>query len=72
MGADALERTPGGVFLVGLAGIRDPESILAMIADAAGIAGDPDEALESSVIRRLRSQRTMIILDNFEHSVVGG
>ena len=68
---DLLKQTLAGVFLVSLAGIRDPESILPMIADALGITGDPDEPLATSVIRRLRAQRTVLILDNFEQLLAG-
>jgi DNA-binding SARP family transcriptional activator len=71
VGAELLDQSPGGVFLVRLAGIHDPDSILPMIADAVGIAGGTGESLECLLVRRLGQQRAILILDNFEQ-LLGG
>ncbi|HEY2201942.1 MAG TPA: BTAD domain-containing putative transcriptional regulator, partial [Solirubrobacteraceae bacterium] len=71
VGAELLDESPGGVFLVRLAGIHDPDSILPMIADAVGIAGGTGGSLESALVRRLGEQRAILILDNFEQ-LLGG
>ena len=68
---DLLDETPGGAFLVRLAGIGEPEAILPMIAEALGIAGESDESLYMAVTRRLRVRRTLLILDNFEQLTAG-
>ena len=69
--AELLDNFPGGVFMVRLAGIRDPGSILPMIAETVGIAGDADEPLESVLALRLGSRPTLLLLDNFEQLVAG-
>ncbi len=69
VGLDLVDETPGGVFLVRFAGIRDPSSILPMIADAVGVTGDTEELLARSLARRLGDRRAILILDNFEQLV---
>jgi predicted ATPase/DNA-binding SARP family transcriptional activator len=71
VGADLLDESPGGVFLVPLAGIHDPASILPMIADAAGIVGGTEASLESVLAQRLGEQPALLILDNFEQLLSG-
>ena len=46
-------------------------SILPMIAETVGIAGDTDEPLESVLAQRLGSRQTLLLLDNFEQLVAG-
>jgi predicted ATPase/DNA-binding SARP family transcriptional activator len=71
LAADLLDDLPGGVFLVRLAGIADPQSILPMIAEAAGLTGEADESLASLLAVRLGRLPTLLILDNFEQLVDG-
>jgi predicted ATPase len=52
---------PDGVFLVDLSPLRDPELVTTAIADVLSLK-DADE-LED----RLRGQRLLLVLDNFEH-----
>jgi predicted ATPase len=66
---DLLDELPGGVFLVRLAGISDPRSILPMIAQAVGVIGQSDAALVRLLADRLGESPTLIILDNFEQLV---
>jgi predicted ATPase len=69
--ADLLSDLPGGVFLVRLAGITDPQSILPMIAEAAGVTGEADESLDALLALRLGTLPALLILDNFEQLVDG-
>ena len=71
VGGDLLDESPGGVFLVPLAGIHDPASILPMIADAVGTVGGTEESLESALARRLGERPAIVILDNFEQLLSG-
>jgi predicted ATPase/DNA-binding SARP family transcriptional activator len=71
VGGDLLDKSPGGVFLVRLAGIHDPASILPMIADAVGIVGGTEVPLESVLARRLGERPAIVILDNFEQLLSG-
>jgi predicted ATPase/DNA-binding SARP family transcriptional activator len=71
VGSDLLEHSPGGVFLVRLAGIHDPDSILPMVADAVGLSDQGDSSLEAALTRRLGEHRTILILDNFEQLLLG-
>jgi predicted ATPase len=67
--AEALSELPGGVFLVRLAGISDPGSILPMVAEAIGVNGAGEEPLETLLATRLGRRATLLILDNFEQLV---
>jgi hypothetical protein len=71
LGRRLLDAFPGGVFLVRLAGVRDPHSIAPMIAEAVGVTGESDLPLVEVLTRRLSEQRTLVILDNFERLVSG-
>ncbi|MGN6171000.1 MAG: ATP-binding protein [Solirubrobacteraceae bacterium] len=68
---DLLDDSPGGVFLVRLAGVSDPDSIVPMIAEALGLTGHADVPLRQLVAGRLGDQRTLLILDNFEQLIDG-
>jgi predicted ATPase/DNA-binding SARP family transcriptional activator len=70
-GHDLLDHFPGGVFIARLAGVRDPGSLLPMIAEALGITGAADEMLVSVLGRRLAEPPTLLVLDNFEQLVAG-
>lgn len=66
-----LDEFPGGVFVVRLAGIGDPASLLPMIAEAAGVTGHSKLPLARVLATRLGSEPTLLVLDNFEQLVVG-
>jgi predicted ATPase len=66
-----LDEFPGGVFLVRLAGIGDPASLLPMIAEAAGVTGQSELPLARVLATRLGSEPTLLVLDNFEQLVAG-
>ncbi len=67
--AEMLDDLPGGAFLVSLAGIADPQSILPMIAEAIGLTGGGGERLDAVLATRFGRQPTLLILDNFEQLV---
>jgi predicted ATPase len=58
-----------GAAYVALDRLADPELVPAAIADAVGLPSlGPDE--EGALARRLREQRLLLVLDNFEHVLV--
>jgi non-specific serine/threonine protein kinase len=60
-------RFVGGIYFVELAGLRDPELLLATIGGAFGI-GELDGASAIEALgERLGSSETLFVLDNFEH-----
>ena len=62
-----LSRFKGGVWLVSLAGVREPDALLPAIAAALGV--DDAGPLESALVRRLHARPTLLVLDNFEQLV---
>ena len=69
IGMDLLGTFPGGVWLVELAPITDPERITHLIASILNIRASEDRPLITSLIDGLRSRRTLLILDNCEHLI---
>jgi predicted ATPase/DNA-binding CsgD family transcriptional regulator len=66
------KRFVGGTFFVDLAGLRDPELLLATIGGAVGINElDGAPAIEA-LGERLGRSETLLILDNFEHLLSAG
>ncbi|MDQ6793726.1 MAG: LuxR C-terminal-related transcriptional regulator [Chloroflexota bacterium] len=65
-------RFVGGIFFVELAGLREPELLLATIGGALGIT-ELDGASAIAVLgERLGRSETLLVLDNFEHLVSAG
>jgi predicted ATPase/class 3 adenylate cyclase len=62
---------PGGTWFVELAPITDPALIPTTIAQALGLREDPGRPVLDVVKDRLRDQRTLLVLDNFEQIVAG-
>jgi predicted ATPase len=58
----------GGVWLVALAGVREPGALVPAIAAALDV-GDAEGGLTEAVARRLRARPTLLVLDNFEQIV---
>ena len=58
----------GGVWLVALAGVRDPDALTAEIAAAVDVADDDRAPLDVALTRRLVAP-TLLVLDNFEQLV---
>jgi predicted ATPase/DNA-binding SARP family transcriptional activator len=57
---------PGGLYLVALSGVSDPELVVPAIADALGDLPGPDGDPVTEVVTRLARQPTLLVLDNFE------
>jgi predicted ATPase/DNA-binding SARP family transcriptional activator len=68
---ELLNEFSGGVFLIRLAGVNDPESLLPMVAEAAGITGQSQLPLARVLAERLSAEPTLLVLDNFEQLVAG-
>jgi len=66
-----LEVYEGGVWLVPLAGVREPRGLLPAIATALGVVDAGERSLEEQVIERLQARPTLLVLDNFEQLVDG-
>lgn len=64
--AGMLDEFAGGVFLIRLAGIAEPGSILPMIAEVIGLTGGTNEPLQTLLPSRLGKLPTLLILDNLE------
>ncbi|HEV8597604.1 MAG TPA: NB-ARC domain-containing protein [Candidatus Dormibacteraeota bacterium] len=64
--ADEIERFEDGVLFVDLSASRDSESVLAAIARRLGLSDTRDEPLLDELTGRLREQRLLLLLDNFE------
>jgi predicted ATPase/class 3 adenylate cyclase len=65
--ADEFDHFEDGVFLVDLSTVRDSGSVPGAIARAIGLSDPRDESLLDELKERLREQRVLLILDNFEH-----
>jgi predicted ATPase/class 3 adenylate cyclase len=61
----------GGVWLVALAGVREPVALIPAIAAALAVADADGRSPEAAVAHRLRARPTLLVLDNFEQLVDG-
>ena len=64
--ADQLDRFADGVFFVDLSSARDADALVALMAGAIGLGDTPDRAPLDELKARLRTQRVLLVLDNFE------
>ncbi len=62
-----LEQFPHGAWLVSLADVADPESVLSAVATALGIPEAAERPAAKALADHLRSRRLLLVLDNFEH-----
>jgi predicted ATPase/class 3 adenylate cyclase len=67
-GAGLLSAFEGGVWLVRLAGVRDPDALLPAIGSALGLP-DTGRSIRDVVVERLCSRPTLMVVDNFEQLV---
>jgi predicted ATPase/DNA-binding SARP family transcriptional activator len=58
---------PDGVAVIWLASIVDEQQVLGEFARVLGITPSPDEPLLEALIRILREQERLLVVDNFEH-----
>jgi predicted ATPase/DNA-binding XRE family transcriptional regulator len=56
-----------GVVFVPLAPLRDPALVPSVLAETLGVRDVADQALQETLIQRLRDKRMLLLLDNFEH-----
>ncbi len=61
----------GGVWLVALAGVREPDALVPAIAAALEVGDAAGGGQDEAVARRLRARPTLLLLDNFEQLVEG-
>jgi len=66
-----LEQFPDGVFLVPLQSLEENSEIPVAIADAIGFIHQTEKDIKVELLDYLRSRRTLLILDNFEHLLAG-
>ncbi|MET0810559.1 MAG: BTAD domain-containing putative transcriptional regulator, partial [Thermoleophilaceae bacterium] len=59
----------GGVWLVSLAGVREPGALVPAIGAALGVDAGDGRSLDEAVAGRLRARPTLLVLDNFEQLV---
>lgn len=67
--AEGVERFPDGVHFVPLAGVSDPQHVLAAIADTLEVAATPTESVETRLDHFLTQRRVLLLLDNLEQLV---
>jgi predicted ATPase len=62
-------RFADGAWLAGLAAVRDPAQVAAVVAAALGIREQPGVAAAEAVARVLAGQQLLLVLDNCEHVI---
>jgi predicted ATPase/class 3 adenylate cyclase len=66
-GSQATDRFEDGLFFVDLSAIHDSGSVPGAIARAIGLTDTREDSLLDELTGRLREQRLLLLLDNFEH-----
>ncbi|HEV2456819.1 MAG TPA: tetratricopeptide repeat protein [Ktedonobacterales bacterium] len=64
---EVCERFDDGAVLVELAPLREPEAVMPALSRALGVRETPGAPLDALIQAHLRSKRTLLLLDNFEH-----
>ena len=67
--AEKLPEYPGGVWLVELAALTEPDTIMPAIADVLKIRETPRLSLLDELIEGLQDQSVLLLLDNCEHLI---
>ena len=62
-------RFTDGAWLAGLAAVRDPAQVAAVVAAALGIREQPGTPAADSLARVLAGQQLLLVLDNCEHVI---
>ncbi len=68
---EVLDRFPGGVWLVELAGLANPEGVAAAVLAALGVQPSFSANLVDQIAAYLGSEASLVVLDNCEHLVAG-
>jgi predicted ATPase/class 3 adenylate cyclase len=66
---ELLDEHPGGVWLVPLAGVREPAALLPAVAATLGVRDDVGRPLSEAIAARIGDTPTLLLLDNFEQLV---
>jgi predicted ATPase/DNA-binding XRE family transcriptional regulator len=69
VGAELIDSFPGRVRFIPLAAIRNPDRVVATVAQAVGVNGSGRLPLVDHLAEHLRDRRVLLILDNFEQVV---
>ena len=69
LAAEVSDEFPDGVYFVALDSVHDPQLVVSSIAATIGIAVGGGIAPIDALIERLRGQRVLLVLDNFEQVV---
>jgi predicted ATPase/transcriptional regulator with XRE-family HTH domain len=67
-----LDEFPGGVFLVQLAPVTDPDFVALAIVQTLGATQSPDQPAVQRLKEYLRDRHMLLVLDNFEQVVQAG
>lgn len=67
--AGLLEEFPDGVYFVDLAPLTDPAMVLPAIGAALDARETADQRMAAAIAERLRKQRVLLVVDNFEQVV---
>jgi len=67
--ARVLDAFHGGVWVVDLAALTDPDLVPQSIASVLDVREEPDRSLTASVAAVLRGERLLLVLDNCEHLI---
>jgi predicted ATPase/class 3 adenylate cyclase len=65
-GAELIDGFEDGVFFVDLAPIREPEVVLAAMAQTIGLRENSERPLQEELSRQLGGKKMLLLLDNFE------
>src|SRR5258706_3983023 len=70
--ADQIDRFTDGVFFVDLITATDGDGVLALVAAAVGLGDTTERSPLNELRRHFRTQRVLLVLDNFEQVTVAG
>lgn len=64
--AELVDQFPGGVFLIPLAPISDPDLLPSTLASALGVREATGKPLFDHILDQIRDKRLLLVMDNFE------
>jgi predicted ATPase/DNA-binding CsgD family transcriptional regulator len=71
LAAEVAAEYPDGVFFIPLAPVRDPGLVPSTIAQGIGLQDARDRPLMDHLVSQLRGRQMLLVLDNFEHLLLG-
>lgn len=69
LGAELIDAFPGGVRLVELAPLRDPDLVVDEVATVLGVTLQPEHDPVATIAEKVGDRKLLLILDNSEHLV---